>query len=108
MEMTLERAVNMLDADRVPLPRISAAATFIQHESFQKSEARKRVSILYAPCQIQQAASGVLTLHTKANTVLLMHTQSITVQVRSAGAYFNPSTRGEYRKIRNSSSFLPT
>ncbi|XP_038201334.1 plakophilin-2 [Arvicola amphibius] len=46
VEMTLERAVNMLDADRVPLPRISAAATFIQHESFQKSEARKRVNQL--------------------------------------------------------------
>ncbi|XP_055455121.1 plakophilin-2 isoform X1 [Psammomys obesus] len=46
MEMTLERAVNMLDADRVPLSRISAAATFIQHESFQKSEARKRVNQL--------------------------------------------------------------
>ncbi|KAM7331469.1 hypothetical protein ACRRTK_008177 [Alexandromys fortis] len=46
VEMTLERAVNMLDADRVPLPRISAAATFIQHESFQKSEARKKVNQL--------------------------------------------------------------
>ncbi|XP_051006550.1 plakophilin-2 [Acomys russatus] len=46
VEMTLERAVNMLDADRVPLSRISAAATFIQHESFQKSEARKRVNQL--------------------------------------------------------------
>lgn len=43
LEMTLERAVNMLDADHVPLSKISAAATFIQHESFQKSEARKRV-----------------------------------------------------------------
>ncbi|ERE75184.1 plakophilin-2-like protein [Cricetulus griseus] len=46
LEMTLERAVTMLDADRVALPRISAAATFIQHESFQKSEARKRVNQL--------------------------------------------------------------
>lgn len=45
IEMTLERAVNMLDADHVPVSKISAAATFIQHESFQKSEARKRVSI---------------------------------------------------------------
>ncbi|XP_070126203.1 plakophilin-2 isoform X2 [Equus caballus] len=43
MEMTLERAVSMLDADHVPPSRISAAATFIQHECFQKSEARKRV-----------------------------------------------------------------
>lgn len=46
MDMTLERAVNMLDADHVPASKISAAATFIQHESFQKSEARKRVSIV--------------------------------------------------------------
>ncbi|XP_006874828.1 PREDICTED: plakophilin-2 [Chrysochloris asiatica] len=47
MEMTLERAVSMLDADHTPLPRISAAATFIQHECFQKSEARKRVNQLH-------------------------------------------------------------
>ncbi|XP_036866029.2 plakophilin-2 [Manis javanica] len=45
-EMTLERAVSMLDGDHTPPPRISAAATFIQHECFQKSEARKRVSQL--------------------------------------------------------------
>ncbi|XP_042533666.1 plakophilin-2 [Dipodomys spectabilis] len=43
LEMTLERAVSMLDADHTTLARISAAATFIQHECFQKSEARKRV-----------------------------------------------------------------
>ncbi|XP_016056921.1 PREDICTED: plakophilin-2 [Miniopterus natalensis] len=43
MEMTLERAVSMLDADHTPPARISMAATFIQHECFQKSEARKRV-----------------------------------------------------------------
>ncbi|XP_040834810.1 plakophilin-2 [Ochotona curzoniae] len=46
LEMTLERAVSMLDADHTPLPRIPAAATFIQHECFQKSEARKRVNQL--------------------------------------------------------------
>ncbi|XP_045409991.1 plakophilin-2 [Lemur catta] len=46
MEMTLERAVNMLDADHTPPSRICAAATFIQHECFQKSEARKRVNQL--------------------------------------------------------------
>ncbi|XP_022380637.1 plakophilin-2 [Enhydra lutris kenyoni] len=46
MEMTLERAVSMLDADHTLPPRISAAATFIQHECFQKSEARKRVNQL--------------------------------------------------------------
>ncbi|XP_063568181.1 plakophilin-2 isoform X2 [Pongo abelii] len=46
MEMTLERAVSMLDADHISASRISAAATFIQHECFQKSEARKRVNQL--------------------------------------------------------------
>ncbi|XP_008574874.1 PREDICTED: plakophilin-2 [Galeopterus variegatus] len=46
LEMTLERAVSMLDADHTPPSRISAAATFIQHECFQKSEARKRVNQL--------------------------------------------------------------
>lgn len=45
--MTLERAVSMLDADHTPPARISAAATFIQHECFQKSEARKRVNQLH-------------------------------------------------------------
>ncbi|XP_058299114.1 plakophilin-2 isoform X2 [Hylobates moloch] len=45
-EMTLERAVSMLEADHMPPSRISAAATFIQHECFQKSEARKRVNQL--------------------------------------------------------------
>nr|XP_045004553.1 plakophilin-2 [Jaculus jaculus] len=46
MEMTLERAVSMLDADHMAPSRICAAATFIQHECFQKSEARKRVNQL--------------------------------------------------------------
>ncbi|XP_060161598.1 plakophilin-2 isoform X2 [Globicephala melas] len=46
-EMTLERAVSMLEADHMPPSRISAAATFIQHECFQKSEARKRVNQLH-------------------------------------------------------------
>uniref|UniRef100_A0A2I3GG54 Plakophilin-2 n=1 Tax=Nomascus leucogenys TaxID=61853 RepID=A0A2I3GG54_NOMLE len=46
MEMTLERAVSMLEADHMPPSRISAAATFIQHECFQKSEARKRINQL--------------------------------------------------------------
>ncbi|XP_036995612.1 plakophilin-2 isoform X2 [Artibeus jamaicensis] len=47
VEMTLERAVSMLDADHTPPARISVAATFIQHECFQKSEARKRVNQLH-------------------------------------------------------------
>lgn len=51
--MTLERAVSMLDADHTPLPRIPAAATFIQHECFQKSEARKRVSVIFRPLETQ-------------------------------------------------------
>ncbi|XP_031526377.2 plakophilin-2 [Vicugna pacos] len=46
-EMTLERAVSMLEANHTPLSRISAAATFIQHECFQKSEARRRVNQLH-------------------------------------------------------------
>uniref|UniRef100_A0A8C9QT00 Plakophilin-2 n=1 Tax=Spermophilus dauricus TaxID=99837 RepID=A0A8C9QT00_SPEDA len=46
VEMTLERAVSMLDADHTPPARISAAATFIQHECFQKAEARKKVNQL--------------------------------------------------------------
>nr|XP_004611382.1 unnamed protein product [Sorex araneus] len=41
VELTLERAVGMLDAD-CPPGRLSAAATFIQHESFQKAEARRK------------------------------------------------------------------
>lgn len=44
MELTLERAVGMLDLD-CPPSRLSAAATFIQHESFQKAEARRKVSV---------------------------------------------------------------
>uniref|UniRef100_A0A8D0ZXV9 Plakophilin-2 n=1 Tax=Sus scrofa TaxID=9823 RepID=A0A8D0ZXV9_PIG len=47
VEMTLERAVSMLEADHTLPSRISAAATFIQHECFQKSEARKRVNQLH-------------------------------------------------------------
>ncbi|XP_027700246.1 plakophilin-2 [Vombatus ursinus] len=46
VEMTLEYAVNMLDSDSTLASRIQAAATFIQHECFQKSEARKRVNEL--------------------------------------------------------------
>nr|XP_005897052.1 PREDICTED: plakophilin-2 [Bos mutus] len=46
-EMTLERAVSMLEADHTPPSKIPIAATFIQHECFQKSEARKRVYQLH-------------------------------------------------------------
>ncbi|XP_072510440.1 plakophilin-2 [Notamacropus eugenii] len=47
-EMTLEHAVSLLDSDNTLASRIQAAATFIQHECFQKSEARKRVNHLRA------------------------------------------------------------
>ncbi|XP_036615338.1 plakophilin-2 [Trichosurus vulpecula] len=46
VEMTLEHAVSMLDSDSTLASRIQAAITFIQHECFQKSEARKRVNHL--------------------------------------------------------------
>ncbi|ELV10923.1 Plakophilin-2 [Tupaia chinensis] len=62
MEMTLERAVNLLDADHTPLTRISAAATFIQHECFQKSEARKRAIL----CE-HQFDGGMLTARVVAS-----------------------------------------
>ncbi|XP_067392193.1 plakophilin-2 [Emydura macquarii macquarii] len=43
-EMTLERAVNILDTEKASsLPMILAAVTFIQHECFQKAEARRKV-----------------------------------------------------------------
>ncbi|XP_058139025.1 plakophilin-2 isoform X2 [Dasypus novemcinctus] len=70
VELTLERAVSLLDADRTP-PRTCAAATFIQHECFQKAEARRRVrqlrgipkllQLLRAPNEdVQRAACGAL------------------------------------------------
>ncbi|XP_051818096.1 plakophilin-2 [Antechinus flavipes] len=46
VEMTLEHAVSILDSDSTPASRIQTAATFIQHECFRKSEARKRVNHL--------------------------------------------------------------
>ncbi|TFK01527.1 E3 ubiquitin-protein ligase RNF167-like protein [Platysternon megacephalum] len=46
-EMTLELAVNTLDTERTSsLPRILAAVNFIQHECFQKAEARRKVYLL--------------------------------------------------------------
>ncbi|XP_044535244.1 plakophilin-2 [Gracilinanus agilis] len=71
IEMTLEYAVSILDSDSTPASRIQAAATFIQHECFQKSEARKRVyhlrgipkllQLLKVPNEdIQRAACGAL------------------------------------------------
>ncbi|RMC02856.1 hypothetical protein DUI87_20048 [Hirundo rustica rustica] len=44
MEMTLERAVNILKSENTQsTPRILAAVTFIQHECFQKADARRKV-----------------------------------------------------------------
>ncbi|KAM7180360.1 plakophilin-2 [Macrochelys suwanniensis] len=46
-EMTLELAVNTLDTEKTSsLPRILAAVNFIQHECFQKAEARRKVYLL--------------------------------------------------------------
>uniref|UniRef100_A0A8C8SX55 Plakophilin-2 n=1 Tax=Pelusios castaneus TaxID=367368 RepID=A0A8C8SX55_9SAUR len=43
-QMTLERAVNLLDNEKTSsLHVIAAAVTFIQHECFQKAEARRKV-----------------------------------------------------------------
>ncbi|XP_009897945.2 plakophilin-2 [Dryobates pubescens] len=43
-EMTLERAVNILRSENTQsTPRILAAVTFIQHECFQKADARRKV-----------------------------------------------------------------
>ncbi|XP_015721882.1 plakophilin-2 [Coturnix japonica] len=44
VEMTLERAVSILKSENTQsAPRILTAVTFIQHECFQKAEARRRV-----------------------------------------------------------------
>ncbi|TRZ10469.1 hypothetical protein HGM15179_016635 [Zosterops borbonicus] len=44
VEMTLERAVNILKSENTQsTPRILAAVTFIQHECFQKADARRKV-----------------------------------------------------------------
>ncbi|XP_074758142.1 plakophilin-2 isoform X3 [Athene noctua] len=46
-EMTLERAVSILKSENTQsTPRILAAVTFIQHECFQKADARRKVFAL--------------------------------------------------------------
>ncbi|KAJ7329139.1 hypothetical protein JRQ81_015313 [Phrynocephalus forsythii] len=45
-EMTLERAINILQTENATSPRVLAAIVFIQHESFQRAEARRRVYAL--------------------------------------------------------------
>jgi len=43
--MTLERAVSILKSENTQsTPRILSAVTFIQHECFQKADARRKVS----------------------------------------------------------------
>lgn len=49
--MTLERAVNILKSENTQsTPRILAAVTFIQHECFQKADARRKVSNYFCAC----------------------------------------------------------
>ncbi|XP_019371000.1 PREDICTED: plakophilin-2 isoform X2 [Gavialis gangeticus] len=74
-EMTMEYAINILDNENTSSPsslsRILAAITFIQHECFQKAEARQRVYSLHGIPKllqilnvqnedIQRAACGAL------------------------------------------------
>ncbi|XP_062839169.1 plakophilin-2 [Anolis carolinensis] len=42
-DLTLERAVNILQTENALSPRVLAAIVFIQHESFQRAEARRTV-----------------------------------------------------------------
>ncbi|KAM8974153.1 plakophilin-2 isoform 2-T2 [Pelodytes ibericus] len=46
VDMTLERAIGLLQDDASSSYWITAAASFIQHECFQKAEARRRVFVL--------------------------------------------------------------
>uniref|UniRef100_A0A8C6Z630 Plakophilin-2 n=1 Tax=Nothoprocta perdicaria TaxID=30464 RepID=A0A8C6Z630_NOTPE len=46
-EMTLEHAVNILKSENTQSPaRVLSAVTFIQHECFQKAEARRKIFLL--------------------------------------------------------------
>ncbi|XP_077123006.1 plakophilin-2 [Ranitomeya variabilis] len=48
MPMTLERAVGLLQANGTSASSLTAAASYIQHECFQKAESRKKVYSLQA------------------------------------------------------------
>ncbi|KAM3925961.1 plakophilin-2 [Leptodactylus fuscus] len=48
VQMTLERAVSLLQNDNTTAYWLTAAASYIQHECFQKSESRKKVYVLGA------------------------------------------------------------
>lgn len=57
-EMTLERAVSILKSENTQsTPRILAAVTFIQHECFQKADARRKVSN-YFLCWLQSGKAN--------------------------------------------------
>ncbi|XP_032077138.1 plakophilin-2 isoform X2 [Thamnophis elegans] len=70
-EMNLERAVHILQSENPLSPRVLSAIVFIQHESFQRAEARRKVySLLGIPKllellnvqneEVQRAACGAL------------------------------------------------
>ncbi|XP_058047028.1 plakophilin-2 [Ahaetulla prasina] len=70
-EMNLERAVNILQSENPLSSRVLAAIVFIQHESFQRAEARRKVySLIGIPKllellnvqneEVQRAACGAL------------------------------------------------
>lgn len=53
-EMTLEHAVSILKSENTQsIPRILAAVTFIQHECFQKAEARRKVGDFFIHASIR-------------------------------------------------------
>ncbi|XP_013914135.1 PREDICTED: plakophilin-2 [Thamnophis sirtalis] len=70
-EMNLERAVHILQSENPLSPRVLSAIVFIQHESFQRAEARRKVySLVGIPKllellnvqneEVQRAACGAL------------------------------------------------
>ncbi|XP_062991033.1 plakophilin-2 [Elgaria multicarinata webbii] len=72
-EMTLERAVNILQTENALSPLVLAAIVFIQHESFQRAEARRRVYSL----------GGINKL------LELLNVQNVEVQRATCGALRN-------------------
>ncbi|KAF7242722.1 Plakophilin-2, partial [Varanus komodoensis] len=73
MEMTLERAVYILQTENASSPRVLAATVFIQHESFQRAEARRKVYSL----------GGIRKL------IELLNAQNVDVQRAACGALRN-------------------
>ncbi|XP_056409743.1 plakophilin-2 isoform X2 [Hyla sarda] len=58
VQMTLERAVNLLGNDNTTAYWLTAAASYIQHECFQKAESRKKVYSLHAIPKLIQLLSN--------------------------------------------------